>query len=471
MTKNVRRHRKALWTAAAALAAGCTIAHAGPLAGATQAVYPFVGASGGAAVVSSSHLLQFTVGEGFTGTGISPANTLSMGMIATISYPGRITALTATPGPVDGGIMLSWTAPGSDGTVGTASRYDVRYATDSTAAPYLSEMLFSLANSASAFGVVPAPAAAGSAQSLLLTGLQTGTTYFFAIKTADAGDSWAFVSAGTGVVAQLIPPAAVTDLTAAPGNLGRQLTLSWTAPGNDGGIGDIAGGAYRIRCSTWTDGTPAFWNTGTWDSHPNRFEVLIATSVSPRTPQQYTLSGLRDTVTYYISLRTCDSHPDNWSDWSNVATGYAEPPLISVTISTGAYNFGGLPPGASTITAFGVLVLNTGNVLQTYSLRCATATPGTPWTAAGSPGTDTFTLQAVFHGTYPGDVFGPEDIVWSTATVAATNTVFSVDGTETGVAVPPAASRTWWLRLQTPLDTSTTAQQRIRTYIVAEETP
>jgi len=467
----VRWYRTAAWAAAFALVVANAVTQAGPLTGPTEEIHPSVGASGGATAVSPGHLLQFTVGEGFAGAGVSPANDLSAGMLATVSYPGRITLLTAVSGPVDEGITLTWTAPGADGTVGTASRYDVRYTTDATAAPHLSEMLFSLAPSASAFGAIPTPAAPGTLQSFLLTGLQTGTTYFFAVKTADARDSWAFVSAGTAAVARLIPPAVITDLTAAPGNLGRQLTLSWTAPGNDGGIGDIAGGAYRIRCSTWTDGTPAFWNTGTWDSHPNRFEVLIATSVSPGTPQQYTLSGLRDTVTYYISLRTRDSYPDNWSDRSNVTTGYAEPPLISVTVSTGAYDFGGLPPGASTITAFGVQVLNTGNVLQTYSLRCATATPGTPWTAAGSPGMDTFTLQAVFHGTHPGYVFGPEDIVWSTATVAATNTVFSVDGTETGVAVPPAASRTWWLRLLTPLDTSTTAQQRIRAYVVAEETP
>lgn len=81
---------------------------------------------------------------------------------------------------------LRWTAPGNDGSVGTASSYDIRYSTtpvvDST-----------WANATHASGV-PAPQAAGSQESLVVAGLQSGTTYYFALKTADAVPNWSELS-------------------------------------------------------------------------------------------------------------------------------------------------------------------------------------------------------------------------------------------------------------------------------------
>lgn len=75
-------------------------------------------------------------------------------------------------------IQLSWTAPGDDGIVGTATSYDIRYATTAI----LSDTAF-----ASATQVVsePLPLLAGTAQSMTITGLTANTTYFFNIKAKD----------------------------------------------------------------------------------------------------------------------------------------------------------------------------------------------------------------------------------------------------------------------------------------------
>lgn len=72
---------------------------------------------------------------------------------------------------------LTWSAPGDDNGVGTASAYDIRYSTSS----------ITDANWASATQATgePAPLAAGTKQSYVVTGLSPNTTYYFAIKTLD----------------------------------------------------------------------------------------------------------------------------------------------------------------------------------------------------------------------------------------------------------------------------------------------
>jgi hypothetical protein len=78
---------------------------------------------------------------------------------------------------------LAWTASGDDGNVGTASQYDIRYleGTPITANNW---------NSAVQATGEAAPKAAGSAETFTVSGLQSGKTYYFAIKTGDEVPNW-----------------------------------------------------------------------------------------------------------------------------------------------------------------------------------------------------------------------------------------------------------------------------------------
>ncbi|MEP0828063.1 MAG: hypothetical protein HRF51_06030 [bacterium] len=91
--------------------------------------------------------------------------------------PGRINNLGAAPGFNAGEVFLSWTAPGDDGYIGTAAQYDLRY----------SSSAISDGNWASAtpFTGEPVPMSAGVSQSVLMSGLTPGQTYYFAIKSLD----------------------------------------------------------------------------------------------------------------------------------------------------------------------------------------------------------------------------------------------------------------------------------------------
>ena len=83
-------------------------------------------------------------------------------------------------------LRLEWTAPGDDGTVGTAASYEVR----------MSQSPITAGNwgSASVVSGPPNPQSAGTRQGLWVRGLSRGTTYYFAIKTTDDAGNVAPIS-------------------------------------------------------------------------------------------------------------------------------------------------------------------------------------------------------------------------------------------------------------------------------------
>jgi hypothetical protein len=92
----------------------------------------------------------------------------------------------ALSGATQSSINLSWTAPGDDGAVGTATSYDVRYST----------ALITAANFSSATQVSgePAPQSAGTNQSMTVPGLTASTLYYFAMKTSDEVPNTSLIS-------------------------------------------------------------------------------------------------------------------------------------------------------------------------------------------------------------------------------------------------------------------------------------
>lgn len=84
-------------------------------------------------------------------------------------------------------ITLTWVAPGDDGTSGNAAQYDIRYFN----APITSEAVW---NTAMQVAGEPVPQPAGSTENFVVAGLSSGTTYYFAIKTADEVPNWSGLS-------------------------------------------------------------------------------------------------------------------------------------------------------------------------------------------------------------------------------------------------------------------------------------
>jgi prepilin-type N-terminal cleavage/methylation domain-containing protein len=109
-------------------------------------------------------------------SGLSNVASASTSPLPDTTSPATITNL-ATQNPTVNAIDLTWTAPGDDDDMGTATSYDLRYSTSS----------INEGNWASATQVTgePVPAVAGTTQNMTVAGLNGATTYYFAIKTSD----------------------------------------------------------------------------------------------------------------------------------------------------------------------------------------------------------------------------------------------------------------------------------------------
>jgi len=203
-------------------------------------------------------------------------------------------------------VALVWTSPGDDGAEGTAAKYDIRF----------SRSLITEENWGGAECVdsacVPAPQPGGRIETIILRGLDSGTRYYFALRTSDEGDNCSGVSncATERTLDESFPPSNVVDL-AARAVSSNEFELTWTAPGDDymSGTAD----RYDIRYSRYPIVDDADWDA--------------ATSVSsPPLPKP---SGERESITvevdvpnegFLFALKTVDE-VNNWSGLSNGAPG------------------------------------------------------------------------------------------------------------------------------------------------------
>jgi hypothetical protein len=99
--------------------------------------------------------------------------------------PSTVADLTALS-PTTTSITLAWTAPGNDGVVGTASSYEIRYSTSPI-------NIGNFASATLATGI-PLPQVAGSPENMVVNGLASGTTYYFALMAADSAGNYSALS-------------------------------------------------------------------------------------------------------------------------------------------------------------------------------------------------------------------------------------------------------------------------------------
>jgi hypothetical protein len=203
--------------------------------------------------------------------------------------------------PSQQSVSLVWDAPGDDGDVGTATEYDIRFSLDS-----LSEDTW---DTATQYGDEPAPKPCGSPETVRIGGLLSSHQYFFGIKTRDEVGNESDLSEveSATTLTEIQPPAPVTDLVAQAVDEDTY-RLTWTAPGDDGVIGQAT--SYSVRHSRFPI-TSANWSRSTEVSNPpapkpsGEIEVLD-------------VDGLMGETNYYFAIKTADE-VNNTSDMSNVA--------------------------------------------------------------------------------------------------------------------------------------------------------
>jgi Subtilase family/Fervidolysin N-terminal prodomain/Abnormal spindle-like microcephaly-assoc'd, ASPM-SPD-2-Hydin/HYDIN/CFA65/VesB-like, Ig-like domain/FlgD Ig-like domain/Viral BACON domain len=149
--------------------------------------------------------------------------------------PGAITNLAVT-GTTSNGATIQWTAPGDDGSTGTASSYVVK----------VSSAAITEANFAAATPVPnpPDPGPTGTLESMEAGGLAFNTTYFFAVKARDEFGNEGGVSNSPSGTTLGIP-----DVDVAPVSLSATLLTGGTADQNLG-VSNVGQGTLDFNIPT-----------------------------------------------------------------------------------------------------------------------------------------------------------------------------------------------------------------------------
>ena len=142
--------------------------------------------------------------------------------------PDAVNNLTVAAGAGWGQVNLSWTAPGNDGNSGTAATYIIKYSTSAITTDAQFDAALDIAGE-------PAPLIAGTSQSMTVSGLTAGQTYYFAMKTQDEVPNISALSNSASAVAQTnnAPVFAAIGNQSVDENAGLTFTLSATDADSD----------------------------------------------------------------------------------------------------------------------------------------------------------------------------------------------------------------------------------------------
>ena len=290
--------------------------------------------------------------------------------------PAAVTDLAVVASSIsDTGLTLTWTATGDDGTTGTATGYEVRYLAG--AACPITIANFAAAGSTTGTGTpVPAgaPKAAGSTETLAVTGLTGSTSYCFALRVLDEVPNKSGLSnvanATTAAGPDTIFPAKPV-LTAPPATIkATSIGLSWIAVGDDGTTGTVSDREIKFQsagaCSTFSAAT--FATTGT--------ALSLGAPAPGGTQETATATGLTSKTTYcFIEKVADDAGNTTFSDVLTVTTLDGIAPAVPVLTAT---------PGATNVFLHLIAVGDDGHVGQAakYTLHFVGPLATCPATAA-----------------------------------------------------------------------------------------
>ncbi len=241
--------------------------------------------------------------------------------------PAAITNISAVTGLSGGSINLTWTAPGDDGISGAISggAFKIRYSsytptswTDAASnwTDYLNKYQITLSTNATP----------GAWQARTLTGLTEGVTYYIRAWSRDEvgvdstswNGNWSTLSNGATAWATVSPkPSCITDLVATTNVAANGITLTWTAPGDNGQTGSLtAGSVFKIEYSTVN-----VINGADFALLPSTMviqSVTISTTTTAMSRQSYTLPSLSNNTKYWCAIKTCNAE-GGWSVWQSSA--------------------------------------------------------------------------------------------------------------------------------------------------------
>jgi hypothetical protein len=228
------------------------------------------------------------------------------------------------------------------------------------------------------------------------------------------------------------------------------VTVTWTAPGDDGTIGRAATYDIRYRTSAISGTDTLSW----WNAATQATGEPVPSTAGAR--DSMTIRGLQPVTTYYFMIRAADEVP-NWSGYSNVAvrstsgdvTAPAAIANLSITSTTGtslALRWNSPGDDGSTGTATSYDIRYSTSPITTGNFAAATVATGEPVPLIAGT-VQTYTLAGLAGSQIYYVAMKTIDDRGNTSLISNV-----VNGTTPDV-VPPAAVRDLSLR-QTPVGPS-----------------
>jgi hypothetical protein len=232
--------------------------------------------------------------------------------------PSTITNLLASI-PAGHTITLTWTAPGGNGHLDLAAGYIVKYSTTGQ----ITDLNWS---SAMTYAQTWTPLTPGSTEERSVSGLNSETRYWFAVKAFDGVPNYGDISnSPSATTLDVTPPATITDLAVIAFNA-TSVMLSWTAPGDDGTLGTAT--SYVVRY--FTGGNITDWNS-TMSTYVQSWTPLSAGS-----NETHILTGLTSGTSYWFAVMAYDE--------ANNHGGVSNSPTVTTSSTGGAGETGAMPP-------------------------------------------------------------------------------------------------------------------------------
>jgi len=223
------------------LAAGMALVCGGLSAAAADMLETRAVTSGFAVSDSASYKLESTMGEVSGSTMAASGKGLRPGHSGTSHSPGVVYDLSASTSSASEALM-QWTSVGSEGLSGQASAVEIKIATFPVTYDNYSTINSSLTLSA---------LTAGTVDQKLYSGLESGKTYYVAIRVRDSSNMYGRLSANaTFGTAPVKPRAPVIRGVLAGGNF----TISWDAVQYNTAGSTIALKNYEVYSSTALNG-------------------------------------------------------------------------------------------------------------------------------------------------------------------------------------------------------------------------
>jgi len=179
-------------------------------------IFPNMGNGGFSSSVDlnsgSSSMVQALCGSDIDNDGLEDLLSAAYPSQVKVFHNSTISPDLAPPGDISdlgvaqadtGEIVLSWKAPGSNGVSGQASVYNIRVAS----VPITSETVFMTAVIIDSAMV---PQVAGSTETFAVSGLASGTTYYFSIKAVDSSGNSSGISNSPGIYQRFLVKSTTT---------------------------------------------------------------------------------------------------------------------------------------------------------------------------------------------------------------------------------------------------------------------